>query len=43
MWKVIKQRGLQDPSNKQYMIVEADMMSIFKVKKVKTFGECAVI
>ena len=39
MWKVIKQRGLQDPANKQFMIVEADMMPIFKLKKVKTFGK----
>ena len=39
MWALIKARGLQDPKNKKFMLVEEDMMPIFKTKRIQTFGE----
>lgn len=38
MWALIKARGLQDPKNKKFMLVEEDMMPIFKTKRIQTFG-----
>ena len=38
MWALIKARGLQDPKNKKFMLVEEDMMPIFKTKRILTFG-----
>jgi len=38
LWKIIKERGLQDPRNKQFMLVDDQLMAVFKKKRVKTFG-----
>ncbi|CAC5425849.1 UAF30 [Mytilus coruscus] len=38
MWQIIKERNLQDPSNRQFMICDEQLLPIFGKKKVKTFG-----
>lgn len=43
LWKIIKERGLQDPRNKQFMLVDDQLMAVFKRKRVKTFGMMSYI
>lgn len=38
MWAIIKARGLQDPKNKKFMLVDDHLMPVFKQKRVQTFG-----
>ena len=38
MWEIVKERNLQDPSNRQYMLCDEQLLGIFGKKKVKTFG-----
>ena len=38
MWRIIKERNLQDPSNKQFVNCDADLLPVFKTKRFKAFG-----
>jgi len=38
MWVIIKERNLQDPKNKSFMLCDEELQAIFKRKRVKTFG-----
>jgi upstream activation factor subunit UAF30 len=38
MWAIIKERNLMDPKNKQFMLCDEQMMTVFGRKKVRTFG-----
>ncbi|ESN96184.1 hypothetical protein HELRODRAFT_189144 [Helobdella robusta] len=38
MWAIVKERNLFDPKNKQWMICDDQMYSVFGKKKVKLFG-----
>lgn len=38
MWQIVKDRNLQDPKNKQFMICDEQLLPLFGKKKVKTFG-----
>lgn len=38
MWKIIKERNLQDPKNKQFVNCDDDLYSVFKTKRFKAFG-----
>jgi upstream activation factor subunit UAF30 len=38
MWAIIKERNLYDPKNKQFAICDADLFSVIKVKRFRTFG-----
>jgi len=38
MWAVIKERKLQDPSQKQFAICDDQLMKVIGVKRFKTFG-----
>ncbi|CAG5120113.1 unnamed protein product [Candidula unifasciata] len=38
LWSVVKERKLQDPANKQFMICDSQMEGLFGVKRVKLFG-----
>ncbi|CAG7826589.1 unnamed protein product, partial [Allacma fusca] len=38
MWKIIKEKNLYDPKNKQFAICNEDLLPIFGVKRFRTFG-----
>ncbi|KAK8387224.1 hypothetical protein O3P69_018096 [Scylla paramamosain] len=38
LWAVIKERELQDPSNKQYAICDDQLLKVIGVKRFRTFG-----
>jgi len=38
LWAVIKERELQDPSNKQYAICDDQLFKVIGVKRFRTFG-----
>ncbi|XP_019615549.1 PREDICTED: upstream activation factor subunit spp27-like [Branchiostoma belcheri] len=38
MWAVIKERKLQDPSDKQYIICDEQLMKVFGERRLKPFG-----
>jgi len=38
LWAVIKERELQDPSNKQYAICDDQLLTVIGVKRFRTFG-----
>ncbi|RUS90234.1 hypothetical protein EGW08_002015 [Elysia chlorotica] len=38
LWSIVKERNLQDPENKQYMICDSQMESLFGLKRIKLFG-----
>lgn len=38
LWAVIKERKLQDPSNKQFAICDDQLKKVFGVQKFRTFG-----
>lgn len=38
MWRVIRERNLYDPRNKQFAICDAELEKIMKVKRFRAFG-----
>ncbi|XP_005090201.1 protein TRI1 isoform X1 [Aplysia californica] len=38
MWSIVKERNLQDPENKQYMLCDPQMEALFGVKRLRTFA-----
>jgi len=38
MWAIVKERQLYDPKNKQFAICDADLLTVFGVKRFRTFG-----
>ncbi|BFY97938.1 hypothetical protein BsWGS_00978 [Bradybaena similaris] len=38
LWSIVKERKLQDPGNKQFMLCDSQMEGLFGVKRVKLFG-----
>lgn len=38
LWSIVKERNLQDPENKQFMLCDSQMESLFGLKRVKLFG-----
>jgi len=38
VWEIIKDRNLQDPSQKQFAICDDDLFKVMGVKRFKTFG-----
>ncbi|XP_078587075.1 uncharacterized protein LOC144868571 isoform X3 [Branchiostoma floridae x Branchiostoma japonicum] len=38
MWAVIKERKLQDPSDKQYIICDEQLLKVFGERRLKPFG-----
>ncbi|CAI9733095.1 upstream activation factor subunit spp27 [Octopus vulgaris] len=38
MWKIVKERELEDPKNKQFMICDEQLQKVFGRKRVRTFG-----
>lgn len=38
LWKIIKERGLQDPRNKHFILVDDQLKPVFKKKRVRAFG-----
>ncbi|CAL1533329.1 unnamed protein product [Lymnaea stagnalis] len=38
LWSIVKERNLQDPANKQFMLCDAQMEALFGSKRVKLFG-----
>lgn len=38
MWEIVRERNLFDPKNKQFMICDDQLMTVFGKKKVRTFG-----
>ncbi|KAK7476452.1 hypothetical protein BaRGS_00032287 [Batillaria attramentaria] len=38
LWEIAKERNLQDPSNKQFMLCDEEMLELFGRKKVRLFG-----
>ncbi|GAB1604025.1 hypothetical protein Ahia01_000683800 [Argonauta hians] len=38
MWKIVKERELEDPRNKQFMLCDEQLQRVFGRKRVRTFG-----
>jgi len=38
MWQVIRERKLEDPKNKRFMICDEQLQKIFGRKRIQTFG-----
>ncbi|GFO41003.1 upstream activation factor subunit spp27-like [Plakobranchus ocellatus] len=38
LWSIVREKNLQDPENKQFMICDSQMESLFGLKRVKLFG-----
>jgi upstream activation factor subunit UAF30 len=38
MWAIVKERNLYDPKNKQFMICDDQLLTVFGRRKVRTFG-----
>jgi len=38
VWKLIKEKNLYDPKNKQFAICNDELLSVFGVKRFRTFG-----
>lgn len=38
MWEIVKERNLADPKNRQFMLCDDQLMTVFGRKKVRTFG-----
>ena len=38
MWKLIKEKNLYDPKNKQFAICNDELLAVFGVKRFRTFG-----
>jgi len=38
MWKIVKEKNLYDPKNKQFAICNAELLPVFGVKRFRTFG-----
>ncbi|XP_060574004.1 uncharacterized protein LOC132731739 [Ruditapes philippinarum] len=38
MWEIVKERKLQDPKDKRFMICDEQLQKVFGRKRVKTFG-----
>lgn len=43
MWAIIKERNLQDPKNKQFLLCDDQLFNVFKKKRVKTFGMMKIL
>ncbi|XP_048746348.1 uncharacterized protein LOC125658930 isoform X1 [Ostrea edulis] len=43
MWTIIKERNLQDPKNKQFLLCDDQLFNVFKKKRVKTFGMMKIL
>jgi len=43
MWQIFKERQIQDPKNKQYVICDEQLEKLFKVKKFKAFGMMKIL
>jgi len=38
MWKLVKEKNLYDPKNKQFAICNDELLTVFGVKRFRTFG-----
>ncbi|KAH9489689.1 hypothetical protein Btru_037449 [Bulinus truncatus] len=38
LWSIVKERNLQDPKNKQFMLCDEQMETLFGSKRIKLFG-----
>lgn len=38
MWKLVKEKNLYDPKNKQFAICNDELLAVFGVKRFRTFG-----
>lgn len=38
MWEIVRERKLEDPKNKQYMLCDEQLQRVFGRKRVRTFG-----
>ncbi|KAK7009038.1 upstream activation factor subunit spp27 [Biomphalaria glabrata] len=38
LWSIVKERNLQDPKNKQFMLCDEQMENLFGQKRIKLFG-----
>jgi len=38
MWKIIKEKNLYDPKNKQFAVCNEELLPVFGVKRFRTFG-----
>ncbi|XP_013413350.1 upstream activation factor subunit spp27 [Lingula anatina] len=38
MWEIVKERKLEDPKNRQFMVCDEEMQKLFGRKRVRTFG-----
>ncbi|XP_064630330.1 uncharacterized protein LOC135489094 [Lineus longissimus] len=38
MWEIVRERNLQDPSNRQFMLCDEQLLKVFGKKRVRTFG-----
>ncbi|PVD30539.1 hypothetical protein C0Q70_09807 [Pomacea canaliculata] len=43
LWEIAKERNLQDPSNKQFMLCDEEMQELFGKKKVRLFGMMKIL
>jgi len=38
MWKIVKEKNLYDPKNKQFAICNDELFAVFGIKRFRTFG-----
>ena len=38
MWAIIKERNLYDPDNRQFAFPDAELKTVFKIDRFRTFG-----
>ncbi|KAL5021045.1 hypothetical protein ScPMuIL_000200 [Solemya velum] len=43
MWQIVKERKLEDPKNKQFMLCDEELFRVFGKKRVRTFGMMKVL
>ncbi|XP_064603637.1 uncharacterized protein LOC135469048 isoform X1 [Liolophura sinensis] len=38
MWEIVKERKLEDPKNRQFMVCDEELFKVFGKKRIRTFG-----